>query len=334
MADKISIKEVAKHAGVSIGTVSNVLNRPDIVSSTKRQLVEEAIQALGYIRNDAARQLKVGRSSTIGAVFIDISNPFYSEVYVGAEEVSTRNQQMLALTTTQGNLDQEKKQISLFQQQQVGGLLITPVESDLKHLEQLKNQGVPVVLIDHTDPLGRFSSVSADDTAGGRIATTYLLQQGRKRIAFLGANFHMHQVQGRLAGAQDAVRGFAEAKLEIFEAGQLNVVSARERVEEILSRPKAEWPDAIFCVNDLMAVGALQALAFENRVQVPQEIAIVGYDDIPFASSTVVPLTTVQRSASLIGKTAIELLEEELNTESFTPRHINFQPSLVVRQSA
>ena len=327
----VGMKDVARHAGVSVGTVSNVLNRPDIVSPDRRERVEAAIAELGYVRNDAARQLKLGRSSTVGAIVLDSGNPFYAQL-VGGIEAAAEDSQLMVIAGSTGNREQrERLYLSLFEEQRVRGILLASTGSSAQIVEAIRGRGTPVVLVE-SDPQERGSSVSVDDIAGGEIAVQHLASLGRRRIGVVAARQDLRQVADRLRGARRAAEA-AGIGIEVLEAEDLTVLAGRTVGEEVVGRSAAERPDAVFCVNDLLAVGVLQAFAFRHQVAVPEEIALVGYDDIAFARSTVVPLTSVSQPADLMGRTALALLEEQIADASAPPRHVSFTPTLVERES-
>ena len=327
-----SIKDVAREAGVSIGTVSNVLNRPDIVSPERRDRVLAAIRSLGYVRNDAARQLKLGRSSTVGTIVLDMGNPFYSQL-VGGVEAAAEASSLAVISGSSGNREQrERLYLSLFEEQRVRGILLASTGAAEELIEQIRERGTPVVLVERERASTGGSSVSVDDFAGGEIAVRHLTGLGRRRIGVLAARQDLRQVAERLRGARAAAES-AGASLEVIEAEALTVLAGRAAGEEVVARSRTERPDALFCVNDLLAVGALQAFAFRHQVAVPEEIALVGYDDIAFARSTVVPLTSVSQPADLMGRTALALLEEEIADPAAPRRHVAFRPTLVERES-
>ena len=327
----VGMKDVARHAGVSVGTVSNVLNRPDIVSPDRRERVEAAIAELGYVRNDAARQLKMGRSSTVGAIVLDSGNPFYTQL-VGGIESAAEDSQLMVIAGSTGNREQrERLYLSLFEEQRVRGILLASTGRSAGIVESIRGRGTPVVLVE-SEPDARGSSVSVDDIAGGEIAVRHLAALGRRRIGVVAARQELRQVADRLSGARRAAEA-AGIEIEVLEAEDLTVLAGRTVGEAVVARSTAERPDAVFCVNDLLAVGVLQAFAFRHQVAVPEEIALVGYDDIAFASSTVVPLTSVAQPADLMGRTALALLEEEIATPDAAPRHVSFTPTLVERES-
>ncbi|NMA76982.1 MAG: LacI family transcriptional regulator, partial [Actinomycetales bacterium] len=198
-------------------------------------------------------------------------------------------------------------------------------------VEAIRARGTPVVLVE-SEPDARGSSVSVDDIAGGEIAVQHLAALGRRRIGVVAARQDLRQVADRLSGARRAAEA-AGIELEVLEAADLTVLAGRTVGEAVVARSAAERPDAVFCVNDLLAVGVLQAFAFRHQVAVPEEIALVGYDDIAFARSTVVPLTSVSQPADLMGRTGLALLEEQIADASAPPRHVSFTPTLVERES-
>jgi LacI family transcriptional regulator len=328
-----SVRDVAAHAGVSVGTVSNVLNHPEKVLPETVTRVQGSIDVLGFIRNDAARQLRAGRSKTIGLVVLDVGNPFFTDVARGAEEAAGGSGLSIILGNSDESVERESAYIDLFEQQRVHGVLISPFGDIVSRLEGLRGRGIPAVLVDRSGEDSGFSSVSVDDVAGGRMAVEHLIAQGRTRIAFLAGSFDIRQVSDRLAGARAAVEDHPEVTLEIVTIDSLTVLAGRSAGELIASRNTEDLPDAIFAVNDLVALGVMQALVMQGNIAVPNRIALIGYDDIDFASSGVVSLTSIRQPSKLIGHTAVEILLEEARDPSLSPRHIVFQPELVIRQS-
>ena len=199
-----SIRDVAQRAGVSVGTVSNVLNRPEEVSADSVERVNRAIEELGYVRNDAARKLRAGVSSTVGFVVLDGQNPFYTDVVRGAEDEGTRHNIAILYGNTDEDHAREKVYLDLFEEQQVRGVLIAPYGDITARLQRLRARGIAAVLVDRFSGDGRFSSVSVDSVMGGRMAVEHLIETGRRRIAFVGGPFDIRQVNDRLAGARVA----------------------------------------------------------------------------------------------------------------------------------
>lgn len=329
----VSVKEVAAVAAVSVGTVSNVLNRPEKVAPATVERVLQAISELGYVRNDAARQLRAGRSRCIGLVVLDVGNPFFAEVARGAEARAAEEGMTVLLASSDESADRETSCLELFQEQRVNGVLVTPATHDLAPLARLRDAGVPVVLVDRETPDDDFLSVSVDDVEGGYLAVRHLLELGRRRIAFVCGPLGIHQVADRLEGARRAVALVPEATLEVVEMPALTVLHGRAAGEGLIAPDAAHRPDAVFAANDLLAVGLLQALALLADVRVPDDIALIGFDDIDFASATVVPLSSIRQPAHLIGYTAVDTLLAELSGEQMPERHVRFRPELVVRAS-
>lgn len=328
-----SIRDVANRAGVSVGTVSNVLNRPEAVAAATVDRVRAAIDDLGYVRNDAARQLRAGRSTTVGLIVLDAGNPFFSELARGAEDAAAERGLSVLLGNSDERRDREDAYLALFEEQRVRGVLLSPSSETLDAAQRLRDHGIPVVLVDRSAPGSDFSSVAVDDVRGGHAAATHLLAQGRRKLAFVGGQRMLRQVSDRLEGARRAVAEVDGATLEEIHTDQLTVLAGRHAGEAIAARPPSERPDAVFAVNDLLAVGVMQALVMMGSVRVPDDIALIGYDDIAFAQSTVVPLTSVRQPAHLIGSTALELLDDIASAPTKPPRAIEFEPELVVRAS-
>ena len=329
-----SIKDVAAQAGVSVGTVSNVLNHPARVSPSTVKRVQRAIGALGFVRNDAARQLRAGASRTIALIVFDAANPFFTDLARGAEDAASAEGYSVVLANTSESDERERGYLYLFEEQRVRGILISPYGDVEDRLAALKGFGIPSVLVDRVSENERFSSVSVDDIAGGFIAVEHLLGLGRRKIGFVGGPAGIPQVRDRRQGAEKAVSAAPGATLDIFGTSATTVLEGRRVGEIIVRMAPAERPDALFAANDLVALGLLQALVVSGQLTVPHDIAIVGYDDIDFATSAIVPLTSIRQPSALMGTTALKLLSNEASHPELKPQRIVFQPELVVRASA
>jgi LacI family transcriptional regulator len=329
-----SVRDVARRASVSVGTVSNVLNRPDKVAAGTVARVLQAIDELGFIRNDAARQLRAGQSKTVGLVVLDVRNPFFTDLARGAEDHAAKAGLTVILGNSDESSEREAAYLDLFEEQRVHGVLISPFGDITARLERLRQRGIPAVLVDRSSGDASFSSVSVDDLAGGRLAVEHLIAQGRKRIAFVGGPMEIRQVTDRLAGARSAASAHPDVSLEVLEIEALSVLAGRAAGVGIARRPAAERPDAVFAANDLVAMGVLQALMMQGAdIDVPRDVALIGYDDIDFASAAVVPLSSIRQPSALIGQTAVEILLEQAADASTPPRQVVFEPELVVRES-
>lgn len=326
------MKQVAAAAGVSVGTVSNVLNAPDKVAPATVDRVMAAIDRLGFVRNDAARQLRAGRSRCIGLVVLDVGNPFFAEIARGAEESAAARNLTVMLGSTDDDPERERLYIETFDEQRVRGLLVSPVSENLSRLEAVQSRGTPIVLVDRDGTGTSFPSVAVDDVAGGALAVQHLCEQGRRRIAYVGGPSGLRQVADRLRGATAAAEA-AGARVEFVETREPTVLAGRAAAASIVERSPSARPDAIFCANDLLALGVLQSLVMLGRSVVPDDIAVIGYDDIDFAASAVVSLSSIRQPSRDIGHAAIDLLEDAVSDPSAAPRHVQFQPTLTVRDS-
>ncbi|MGA1836061.1 LacI family DNA-binding transcriptional regulator [Herbiconiux sp. 11R-BC] len=327
----VGIREVAALAGVSVSTVSNALNRPELVSRKAAARVTEAIETLGYVPNVAARQLRAGRSNAIGMAVLNITNPFFSDVVLGAEEVAELAGYSVIVGNSYDSAEREARYLDLFERQRLDGILIAPVGESLEMLDRFRRRDVPVVLVDRVDHDGVFPSISLDDVLGGVLATTHLLEGGARHIAFIGGPMRVSQMKERLEGARRTVEA-AGARFTFIETETLNPQLGRELGDRIAALPLEDRPDGIFAGNDHLALGILQRL-IGHGISVPGEVSIIGYDDIDFAGAAVVPLTSVRQPSHDIGGHAAKLLLQQLApVEGFSLR-TRFEPVLVPRQS-
>ncbi|MGH3415901.1 MAG: LacI family DNA-binding transcriptional regulator [Actinocrinis sp.] len=330
----VGIKDVARHAGVSVGTVSNVLNRPDLVSEETRARVQSAIDLLGFVRSESARQLRAGRSRIVAMLVLDMANPFFVDVAMGAERTARAAGLGVMLCNSAQDPAEEADYLALFAEQRVRGVLVTPADPTGGNLAAFRRRDIPFVLVDRSAPVGDACSVSVDDVAGGRLAGKHLLDAGHKALTYVSGPMHLAQCRDRRTGVLSALaaHGMAEDALTHIEAPRLDVAAGREAGARLLSLSRR--PAAVFCANDLLAFGVLQAL-YAAGVSVPGEIALVGYDDIEFAAAAAVPLTSVRQPADEMGRTAATLLLEETGEKAaeHTHQRVVLEPQLVARES-
>jgi LacI family transcriptional regulator len=329
------IKEVAVEAGVSVGTVSNVLNRPDIVAPDTRERVLAAIRRLGFVRNESARQLRAGRSRSIGLVVLDVANPFFTDVAHGAEAVADAHDTMVMLCNTGEDPQRELRHLEMLEQQRVLGVLITPVDIKSPRIDAMIERGTPVVLVDRRSTRRNRCSVGVDDVLGGRLAGSHLLDQGHRRIAFVGGPPALPQVRERLAGVEQAVaRSATDAGLTVLETPSLTVAAGKVAARQLVAMPVSRRPTAVFCANDLLALGVLQELS-RNGLDVPGDMALVGYDDIDYAAAATVPLSSVRQPREQLGRRAAELMFDKIDLgDAHKHRQVVFEPELVGRESS
>lgn len=326
----VGIKDVAQRAGVSIGTVSNVVNRPDVVAAATRSRVQSAIEELGYIRDESARQLRAGSSRILALMVLDLGNPFFVDVARGAEQAAHEHGLNVITCNSGQRVDREESYLAMLAEQRVRGLLLSPVDTSGTALEAFRRSGIPYVFVDRTVPSSQASSVSVDDVAGGALAVRHLLEAGHGRIAFVNGPGILVQCRDRAEGVRSVLDG-SPAELSVLEVSALDVAAGRDAGSRLLGM--SPRPTAVFCANDLLALGMLQAMVGAG-VRVPEEMAIVGYDDIEFAAAAAVPLTSVRQPARRLGYTATEILVAETGSgDTAGYRSVVFEPELVVRSS-
>ena len=328
------VKDVAALAGVSLGTVSNVLNRPDRVSEPTRLRVLQAMADLGFVRNESARQLRVGMSRTLAYVVLDAGNPFFTDVASGMEEFAEEADLSVFLCNTANRAEREHSYLDRLEQQRVQGILITPVDPEHPSLTDLTARGTPVVIVDRTRRDRAFCSVAVDDVLGGRLGASHLLERGHRRLAFVGGPRALGQVRDRLRGTRSAVRRarLPSGALTVVDTTDLSVAAGRQAAERITALPAATRPTAVVCANDLLALGLLQQCVALG-VRVPEQLAIVGYDDIEFAGAAAVPLSSVRQPRAQLGRKAVELLYDETHNPDHVHEQILYIPERVGRAS-
>src|SRR5262245_55042310 len=266
---------------------------------------------------------------------LDAANPFFTDVAKGIEDVARTSGVAVVICNSDSDSAREADYLELLLEQRVRGVLITPVDQDTSGLDVLLRQGVPVVLVDRGAG-NRWCSVGVDDVEGGALAVTHLCEQGHQRIAFVGGPMTTVQVADRLEGSRRAAHaaGRSPESLLVLETGALNVPEGRRAGERIAGLPAARRPTAAFCANDLLALGLLQQMT-RMGLDVPRDLAIVGYDDIEFAGAAAVPLSSVRQPRQLLGRTAAELLlAESTADEAHVHQQVLFHPELVARASS
>ncbi|MFI8287849.1 LacI family DNA-binding transcriptional regulator [Streptomyces sp. NPDC085614] len=331
----VGIKDVAREAGVSVGTVSNVLNRPDQVAARTRRHVEQVIMRLGYVRSESARQLRAGRSRIMALLVLDMTNPFFVDVASGAERAARDAGLVVMLCNSAQSTKNEADYLALFAEQRVRGVLVTPVDASGKNVGEFRRHGIPYVYVDRVAKDADSCSVSVDDVVGGALAVRHLTSVGHQSIAFVSGPPYLQQVQDRRAGALAAIEeaGLPPQALQEIPAERLDVAAGRDAGSRLLGL--SNRPTAVFCANDLLALGVLQTM-YSVGINVPDDMAIVGYDDIEFAAAATVPLTSVRQPAQKMGAIAAKLLLEETGDQgdAHEHQHIVLQPELVVRKSS
>ncbi|MGA3216676.1 MAG: LacI family DNA-binding transcriptional regulator [Acidimicrobiales bacterium] len=306
--DRVTIKDVAERAGVSLGTASNVLNRPDRVAPDTLARVLEVIDQLGFVRSSAAHQMRSrANSRCFGAVVLDASNPFSTETVRGLEDAVHEQGSAVVLCSTDGSPDREARYLRWLEEQRVQGIVITPATRSIRHLETAR---------------------------GGELAAGYLFDLGHRLIAFINGPVHLSQCAERRRGMRRAAREAGLSPENTIVEYTIDPITASGQaelaVEKLLELP--DRPTAVVCVNDQIAFRVLRALA-ERRVRVPRDMSVVGYDDVEFAAMLSPTLTSIRQPKYELGKAAAELLIAETVDPMHRHGDIRFEPVLIERQS-
>jgi LacI family transcriptional regulator len=330
-----NIRDVARHAGVSAGTVSNVLNRPSYVKTKTREKVLNSIEKLEFVPVANARQYRPGRERTLGFALADMGNPFFVDVALGAEAAAKDFGVGVMIVHNGEDPSREQQNLDLLVQQRVHGIMITPVDERNPRLEELIQRGVPVVYVDRISGDRPCCWLATDDTAGGRLAGEHLLELGHRRIAFVGGASISRQVDHRFEGLLNAAAkaGLSKSSIERIDAPSWKFEEGRNAGRMIAERPREERPTAVFCANDMLALGVLQELVLDG-ISVPEEVSIIGFDDLDWASAGTVPLTTVRQPRKELGRTAVRMILDEIEQgTAHVHEHVIFEPELIVRAS-
>jgi LacI family transcriptional regulator len=332
-APRRGMRDVARMAGVSVSTVANVLSRPAIVAPATRSRVEQAIRQVGYVPNGPARQLRGLPSPIVGSVTMDLANPFFAELNRGIEDRLADAGCLVLACSTDLQPSKEQQLLDLLQQQAVRGVIIAPITPDPTGLLEISHRGTPVILLDHPRERLDLCAVAVDDVLGGQLAAEHLIALGHRRIAYLGGTVEPGTVTRRRQGIRQALAAARldpdRALLDLRASSPLLVETAAAAVAQILAaRPR---PTAVICVNDTAALGVLHGLDAAG-VRVPEDISVVGYDDLSFAARLAPPLTTVNQPKYQLGQAAADLLLDEAQPDH-THREIHFRPALVIRSS-
>ncbi|MFJ9566397.1 LacI family DNA-binding transcriptional regulator [Streptomyces fuscichromogenes] len=329
---RVGVKDVAREAGVSLGTVSNVLNRPEIVAEPTRTRVLSVIDSLGYVRAEGAR-LREAASRVLAVMVADLANPFYAALASGVEQAAREAGLSVMVCRSPRDPAELTRHVTLFSSHLVRGVVLSSGEGIGGTVSAFRRTAIPFVVADQIAPQPGASSIGVDDVAGGRCAVRHLIERGHRSIVHLSGPDRLQQTRDRRRGALDAVAaaGLPPVSLRELPCRDLTVSAGRDaghRVLGLLPRPTA-----VFCANDLLALGVMQAL-HEAELRVPDDFALVGYDDIEFAASAVTPLTSVRRPAAPMGHRAGQLLvADTASGAALQPSHVVLQPELVVRRS-
>ena len=327
-----TMKDVAAHAAVSVATVSAVLNGNKYVSSGLTQRVRESIKQLGYERNSLAQGLKTQTSHAIGLIISDITNPFFTSVVRGVEDVANTRNFSLILGNTDEDLKKEKSYIRLLESKRADGLIVAVTAGSHEYLHAWPAQHLPLVSIDRSLFALGIDSVLVDNVAGACKAVEHLITLGHRRIGVVTGIPGITTTEERLTGYKRALEthgipfdptlvAVADSRVEGGKFGTL----------QLLTQGTAR-PTAFFVMNGLMVIGALQAIT-KVGLRCPQDIALVGFDDFEWAAVMHPRLTTVRQPTYEIGRRAAQLLFERLEKRDSVPQEVRLLPQLIIRES-
>jgi len=326
---KPNISDVARAAGVSIATVSYVINKSHFVSDEVAQKVHQAIDELGYIPSSLARGLANKQSKIIGVIFSDISNPFFTSIYMGIESVLSEEGYELILINTGEVHEKQELALKTMLSRQIDGLIIAPTGKKSRMLNHIVDSGIPVVLIDRETPLNKASLIDIDNTLAAFEAVSHLIQDGYHRIGAILGLTDLSTTRNRLEGYKKALHSNSIPYCQDYVIyGKSNLQGGYIAVKKLLSLPQP--PQAIFTANNLMTIGALRAFR-ELGIRCPAEIGIFGFDDIELGDIIEPPLSTVWQPTFEIGVRAAKVLLD--NTKAINIIHEQLKANLIIRGS-
>ena len=327
----ITLKMVAESAGVSVNTASRAINsKSDINEETKKRVLQVA-QELGYVRNATAVALRTRKTGTIGVVIADNRNPFYAELLNGIEVAAREKNYHIILANTQRDYKKEEEAINLLLTKRVDGLLITPVQDKDEDIKNLLDANIPFVVMGRDFENIEIDAVFNDEVKEGFLATEYLIKKGHKRIALVDGFIYKSPAKGRLEGYKKALDKYRISLDEsLISVGDINIEDGYERTKQMLEK-NLDFT-AIFTYNDMMAFGSMQAIK-EKGLRIPEDIGLVGYDDIQFSSLISPSLTTIRLKKQELGIESVKLLFSRINREHKKTIKIMLDVELQIRET-
>ena len=327
-----TIRDVARLANVSVSTVSYALSRERRIREDTRDRVLDAIDALGYRANDVARSLKTGRTLTLGLIIPDILNPFFTVVARAAEDTAIDAGYSLMLCNSCNDAAREYGYLGLLRSRRVDGLIFM-AGSGTPHraLRALIRQGFPIVIVDEELAGIEATSIFVQNYEGGRQAGEHLAQLGHRRVGIIGGPPALKTARDRVAGVRDALADHGVAiDPDCILAAEYQIECGRDAMKRLLDRPIQ--PSAVFAANDMIAIGATQQAEAEG-LNVPDDISIVGFDDVPLAAMIAPALTTVAQPMRTMGRRAVELLLQVIRERPVAHARVTLETELRVRAS-
>ncbi len=329
------IRRVAEKAGVSLGTVSNAINRPEILAPETLKRVRKAIDELKFIPNASAQTLRAGKTRILGLVVPDISNPFFTDLAKGVNDAALLAGYVVILCNTDEDSEKEDHYIDILAGQNVRGILITPAHETNKRLNEISKRGIGLTLVDRPSIGLDTCSVEVNDAHGGLLALEHLYERGHRKIMCLTGESDIPQVAERERGMREAISRIPKADRPTIITQRIPMMTA-DSASTVMSEHIAEKGlnfTAVICGNDLVAFGAIRAIRAAGY-SIPEDVSVIGYDDIDFAANATVPLTSIAQPKYQLGYAAAELVISECeNPEKHAHQKIQFQPHLIVRNS-
>lgn len=326
-----SIRDVADQVGVSPATVSRVLNNYPYIRPEVRDRVLDAVDSLGYRRNRVAQRLRASRSLVIGILISDITNPFLNTVVASVEATFFEQGYSVLMSNTGGDPDKEVDYLAMMENEAAAGLVIVPTVEDMTRITELAANGMPIVVVDRLMHCDRVDCVLSDNVGGAREAVDYLIRMGNTRIGHIGGPLHLTSGRERLQGYREAMESAGlPVDPDWIRIGNHRYESGYENTLELLD----SHPDltALFCENNMMSLGALNALR-DRQIEVPEQMAVVGFDDTPWAPLLKPSLTVVAQPTELIGQRAAALLLERMEQPALESRIELLPTTFIVRES-
>jgi LacI family transcriptional regulator len=326
-----TLKDVAERAGVSTATVSHVINETRFVSDELKARVHQAMRELNYRPNAIARSLRRRKTQNMGMIVPDISYPFLAEVARGVEDAGFELGYNVILCDSDGDLEREADYIGLLQEKKVDGIVFVATGESSSHVRALIEQGMPVVVCDRELPGVEVDTVIADNVGSGHQATEHLIGLGHRRIGCIAGPPVLEISNKRVEGYKKTLEKYGVSLDDgVIVHGDFRCKGGYEAMRELLALD--ELPTAVFACNDLMAIGAICA-ASQKKLRIPQDVAIIGCDDIALASFTNPSLTTVAQPKHEMGAAAVEMLVERIKDKSKPPTRQLLPTELVLRDS-
>jgi len=327
-----TIHDVARLAGVAPITVSRVINNSGYISQDTRERVEAAIIELGYVPNIIARSLRSKRTNTLALVLTDITNPFFTVIARGVEDIASDAGFTVIYCNTDESVDEEAKYLQLLLQKQVDGILLVPARSTSRSIELIHEQGTPVVILDRRVPNVDADIVRCDSVEGAYRLIKLLIDQGHRRIAVLSGPLGVSTAEDRVVGYRTAMTEAGVSVDGLVFYGAYTQASGYEMAQQVLSQ--SPQPTALFAANNFIAIGALKALR-DNGLKIPEDISIVSFDELPPMPIAEPFLTVAAQPAYEMGCKGTELLLNRLKGEAPSEcQEILLPIELIVRRSS